>query len=265
MATAQPTSTLGGTVRKAFGLVLFVAWGLMTVIWVYDAIYDIITMGNPVPAIAAVCAILLMLLLAGMEGLEVAVIDRWRDMFPDRPRSELGEWLSARQLFVALIVTTANQLAERHSLAVPMLGTEITDELTLKVFNIVWTTLTVLWFMQIAPKLLAAANPDGYLDYLRGVLFPIVEFVRKIGIGQPGEWTSLGIQNRLGWPGRAGHRGRSACAPRRDPGQRLGHVGPRKRAEAAAVVRRIGRRVYRKLTSPFASSGSAVSIHSGTA
>jgi hypothetical protein len=85
-----------------------------------------------------------------------------------------------------------------------MLGTEITDELTLKVFNIVWTTLTVLWFMQIAPKLLAAANPDGYLDYLRGVLFPIVEFVRKIGIGQPGEWTSLGIQNRLGWHGEQG-------------------------------------------------------------
>src|SRR6185436_2328107 len=103
MATAQPTSTLGGTVRKAFGLLLFVAWGLMTIVWVYDAIYDITTMGNPVPAIAGVCAILLMLLLAGMEGLEVAVIDRWRDMFPDRPRSELGEWLSARQLFVALI------------------------------------------------------------------------------------------------------------------------------------------------------------------
>ena len=204
MATAQPTSALGGTVRKAFGVVLFVAWGLMTIVWVYDAIYDIITMGNPGPAIAAVCAILLMLLLAGMEGLEVAVIDRWRDMFPDRPRSELGEWLSARQLFVALIVTTANQLAERHSLAVPILGTEITDELTLKVFNIVWTTLTVLWFMQIAPKLLAAANPDGYLDHLRGVLFPIVEFVRKIGIGLPGEWTSLGIQNRLGWHGEHG-------------------------------------------------------------
>ena len=265
MATAQPTSTLGGTVRKAFGLVLFVAWGLMTIVWVYDAIYDIITMGNPVPAIAAVCAILLMLLLAGMEGLEVAVIDRWRDMFPDRPRSELGEWLSARQLFVALIVTTANQLAERHSLAVPMLGTEITDELTLKVFNIVWTTLTVLWFMQIAPKLLAAANPDGYLDSPTRGAVPDRRVRSQDRDRAAGRVDLVGHPETAGLARRAGHRGRSACAPRRDPGQRLGHVGPRKRAEAAAVVRRIGRRVYRKLTSPFASSGSAVSIHSGTA
>ena len=96
MATAQPTSTLGGTVRKTFGLVLFVAWGLMTIVWVYDAIYDIITMGNPVPAIAAVCAILLMLLLAGMEGLEVAVIDRWRTVYPERTAHDLARWLASQ-------------------------------------------------------------------------------------------------------------------------------------------------------------------------
>ena len=53
--------------------------------------------------------------------------------------------------------------------------------------------------MQISPKLLAAANPDRLPRLPRGVLFPIVEFVRKIGIGLPGEWTSLVIQNRLGW------------------------------------------------------------------
>jgi hypothetical protein len=204
MATAQPTSKLSGAMRKTFGVVIFVAWGLMTILWVYDAIYAIITRANPAPAIAAVGAILLMLLLAGMEGLEVAVIDRWRDMFPDRPRSELGAWLSSRQLFVALIVTAATLLAERDSIAVPILGTEITGHVALKVFNLVWTTLTVLWFMQILPKLLAAANPDGYLHHMSGPLFPIVEFVRKIGIGQPGEWTSLAVQKRLGWYGEPG-------------------------------------------------------------
>ena len=184
--------------RTTFGVVLFVGWGVLTILWVYDAFHSLAD-GDPGPTIRAVSAILLMLLLMGMEGLEVAVIDRWRELYPDRSSSDLGRWLAARQLFVALIVTAATLLAERESIAIPGSSTEITSPVVLKVFNLLWTTLTVLWFMQIFPKLLAATNPDRYLGIARPALFPIVDVVRKVGVSKPGEWVARGVERRLNW------------------------------------------------------------------
>jgi len=170
----------------------------MTVLWLYDAIFALLD-GEPAPAIKAVVALLLMSLLALMEGLEVAVIDRWTQLYPDRTASDLAGWLAARQLFVALIVTAATLLAERDSIAIPFLSTEITAPAALKVFNLVWTTLTVLWFMQIFPKYMAATNADRYLKLTRAALFPVVEFVRVIGISWPAEKTAKAVQNRIDW------------------------------------------------------------------
>jgi hypothetical protein len=118
MTTEQGGSRASGAARATFGAVLFVAWGVMTILWVYDAIHALFH-GEAGPAVMAVVALLLMLLLLGMEGLEVAVIDRWSHLYPDRSMSELAGWLAARQLFVALIVTAATMLAERDSIAVP--------------------------------------------------------------------------------------------------------------------------------------------------
>ncbi len=73
MTTAQGTSRLGSGLRTTFGVVLFIAWGVETILWMYDAFHTLIE-GHAGPAIKALVAILLMLLLAGMEGLEVAVI-----------------------------------------------------------------------------------------------------------------------------------------------------------------------------------------------
>jgi hypothetical protein len=75
METAESTSGLGSGVRTAFGVVLFIAWGVGTILWLYSA-FHVLAEGDPGPLIRAVCALLLMILLAGMEGLEVAVIDR---------------------------------------------------------------------------------------------------------------------------------------------------------------------------------------------
>ena len=55
---------------------LFIAWGVLSVLWVYDAIYKL-AHSHPTPAITAVVAILLMLVLAVMEGLEVVMIHDW--------------------------------------------------------------------------------------------------------------------------------------------------------------------------------------------
>jgi hypothetical protein len=200
MATAQASSRVSAAPRTAFGAVLFAAWGAETVLWVYSAI-DLLANGEASAAIRAVGALLLMVLLAGMEGLEVAVIDRWgRTVGQGRPTSDLAAWLAARQLFVALIVTTATILAEPDAIKIPGSSTDITGGFALKVFTLTWTGFTVLWFMQIFPKHLAATNPDRYLDHTRPRLFPIVEFVRKIGVSQPGEWVASLVERRLDWP-----------------------------------------------------------------
>jgi len=196
--TTEVESKKSGALRAAFGAVLFVAWGVLTILWVYDAIHKLLD-GETGPAIMALVALLLMSLLAVMEGLEVAVIDRWTHLYPDRSMSDLAGWLAARQLFVALIVTAATMLAERESIAVPLSSTEITAPAALKSFNLVWTGLTVLWFMQIFPKHMAATNADRYLRLTQKVFFPVVEFVRVIGISWPAEKTAKVVQNRLAW------------------------------------------------------------------
>jgi hypothetical protein len=198
MTTEQRQSRTSGSLRATIGVVLFTAWAVLTILWLYDAIYKLVH-GEPGPAIMAVVALLLMSLLAGMEGLEVAVIDRWAHLYPERSMSDLAGWLAARQLFVALIVTAATLLAERHSIAIPFTSTEIKGAVVLKVFNLVWTTLTVLWFMQILPKHMAATNADRYLKVTRAALFPVVEFVRLVGISWPAEKTAKALQNRLDW------------------------------------------------------------------
>jgi len=198
MTTEQGASRASGFLRATVGVVLFILWGVLTILWVYDAIYKL-THGEAGPAIMAVVAVLLLGVLCAMEGAEVGVIDRWSHLYPDRSMSDLAGWLAARQLFVALIVTAATLLAERHSIAIPFLSTEITAPAALKIFNLVWTTLTVLWFAQILPKMMAATNADRYLKLTRRAVFPVVEFVRVIGISWPAEKTAKAVQNRLDW------------------------------------------------------------------
>jgi len=198
MATEQGQSGASGAARATFGMVLFIAWGVLSVLWVYDAIYKL-AHGEPGPAIAAVVAILLMLVLAVMEGLEVVMIDSWSRLYPDRTSHDLAAWLAARQMFVALIVTSASMLCERHSIAIPFTSTEIEGPVKLKVFNVIWTTLTILWFMQILPKVMAAINPDRYLKLTGWAALPVVNFVKAIGISWPAEKTAGGVQKVLNW------------------------------------------------------------------
>src|SRR5690242_10012371 len=87
--------------RTAFGVFLFVGWGILTVIWLASTVY-LVVHGRLAAAITAASAVVLLLLLGGMEGLEVSVIDRWQKVWPGRPEAYLAQWLAARQLFVAL-------------------------------------------------------------------------------------------------------------------------------------------------------------------
>jgi hypothetical protein len=81
-----------------------------------------------------------------------------------------------------MIVTTTTLLAEPESIPIPFSSMVITGGVALKAFTITWTFLTVLWFMQILPKHMAAMNSDRYLERTRKLLFPLVEIVRQSGI-----------------------------------------------------------------------------------
>ena len=122
-------------------------------------------------AITAFGAVVLLVVLGAMEGLEVSVIDRWQKIWPGRSTHYLARWLAARQLFVASIVTAATLLANLNVLIIPWTSVKITDAVTLGVFDLAWTTFTVLWFAQIMPKHLGAMNPDRYLRSPSPVLF----------------------------------------------------------------------------------------------
>jgi hypothetical protein len=198
MTTEQRQSGASGVARATFGTVLFIAWGVLSVLWVYDAIYKL-AHGEPGPAIAAVIALLLMLVLAVMEGLEVVMINRWDQLYPDRTSHDLAAWLAARLMFVAFIISAATILAQRTSIAIPFTSTEITNAVTLKIFNVIWTPLTVLWFAQILPKHMAAINPVRYLKVTGGPALPAVNFVKRIGISWPAEKTAAAVQSSLGW------------------------------------------------------------------
>jgi hypothetical protein len=213
MSTSDARS-LRSAPRTAFGVILFVAWGAETVLWVASTI-DLAADGEVTPIVTAVVALALMTLLAGMEGLEVAVIDRWKVLYPDLTTSHLAGWLAARQLFVALIVTSATLLANRSTIIVPGTSVTIEEGLLLGLFDLTWTGFTVLWFAQILPKHMAATNPDRYLRHLRQ-LFPVVEVVRKIGVSQPGEWVATAIERRLDWPLTPAEQIQEAVLPRQE-------------------------------------------------
>ena len=217
MASAQSTSKISEGLRTTFGVVLFVAWAIETILWVYNAIHSLIG-GEPGAAIRGICALLLMLLLAGMEGLEVAVIDRWNSLYPDRSASDLAGWLAARQLFVALIVTTATLLAEPDSIPIPFTSMEITGGIALKAFTVTWTGFTVLWFMQIVPKHMAA-DESGPLPTTRATFVVPARRDRAekrdlqaCGMVRLGRRAQAGLARR-----RAGRRGGGRCAWRRVP------------------------------------------------
>jgi len=189
--------------RTGLGVLLFVAWGILTTLWVASIVHSVAN-GHIMAIVTAASTIALLVLLCAMEGLEVSVVDRWQALWPGHPPSYLAAWLAARQLFVALVVTAATLLANQSVIVVPGTSVQITNSFVLSVFDLTWTTLTVLWFAQIFPKQLGATNPDRYLGALQGLLFPIVEFVRRLGISQPGEWAADVVEHWLDWPASPG-------------------------------------------------------------
>jgi hypothetical protein len=180
------------------GVVLFVVWGIAAIVWVASTI-SLAANGDGMAIVTAVATFVLLTFLAAAEGVEVVAIGQWKVINPGSSTGELARWLAARQLFVALIVTTVTLLANRSKVIVPWTGVSFDEELPLRVYDIFFVGLWVLWFAQILPKHLAATNPPRYLSYTRSWLFPIVRWVDRSGIPKPASWTALAVERRLSW------------------------------------------------------------------
>jgi hypothetical protein len=126
------------------------------------------------------------------------MIHDWSRLYPDRSNHDLAAWLSARQMFVASICVAATILAARDMIHIPFTSYTIKGANS-KIFNLVWTTFTVLWFMQILPKHMAAINPVRYLKVTGGAALPVVNVVKAIGISWPAEKTAAAVQSLTGW------------------------------------------------------------------
>ena len=125
---------------------------------------------------------------------------------------------------------------------------DTTDATAVKLFAIVWTGFTVLWFAQILPKHLAATNPDRYLRHLQRTCFPIVDAVRIVGVSQPGEWSAKALERGLDW---------------HEPESDLEEA--HRRVARTRSQRPGARSDHRKSMPPALSRGSSTSIQSGTA
>jgi hypothetical protein len=101
-------------------------------------------------------------------------------------------------MFVASICVAATILAARNVIHIPFTSSTI-EGANGKIFNLVWTTFTILWFMQILPKHMAAINPVRYLKYTGGAALPVVNVIKAIGISWPAEKTAAAVQSLLGW------------------------------------------------------------------
>ena len=114
MSTAAQAPALRSVPRVTFGVVLFVAWGIETFFWVYATIHSAAD-GEVMPVVTAVAALALLVLLAGMEGLEVAVIDRWRSLYPQRTTSDLAACPTLPAITGRVKARAANEREFRHT------------------------------------------------------------------------------------------------------------------------------------------------------
>jgi len=155
--------------------------------------------------------LLLMVILAGFEGLQISVttlrlkdLEVFRSRLPrafqlhKRFRSEEGarRFLAGRQLFVVVVVFLAARLTSFDGM--PSLpGLSFVSSESMRWFRLVFFdygvagALLVLWVGQLAPQFLANKHPHGFLNFpgMRWVL-GLSFFVEGLGLTRPGEWIA---------------------------------------------------------------------------
>ena len=152
--------------------ILWAIWALLFAVWAQTVYVTGVLQHDNLCLLLAGVSVVLLVILYFAEGLELAVADL-RDKDPQQihdPRLKKilvdlqGKddfFFAHRQPFVVVIINVVS-LSLALALYTWPLG-EIKDPAFKFLFNLLFVTLTVLWFCQVTPKRLAIINSELFL------------------------------------------------------------------------------------------------------
>jgi hypothetical protein len=171
-------------------IILWSFWFVLAAIWGATLI-ALSDDGHARHWVDSLLIILSLVVLFFAEGLELAVadlLDKHPDQLSDvRLRKLLQEiqqnsdfFFSTRQVFVVLIITFMSLTTNYPWIAIPYLG-RISQYDAPFWFSLAFTSLTVLWFCQVAPKRLAVMNSELFLKH-SAFLWPLIKATGLVGL-----------------------------------------------------------------------------------
>jgi hypothetical protein len=169
---------------------LWTIWFALTATWIATLV-AMTAEGRYVQWLQAGAVVFLLYILAKAEGLELAVadlLDKSPEQLHDaRVRNVLrhlqqdpADFFSNRQLFVVTIIAFTTLMTTYPWIYIPFIG-KVSQEPVPGLFSFAWTTLSVLWFAQVAPKRLAIINSEIFLSQ-SVFLMPVIKAVGYLGI-----------------------------------------------------------------------------------
>jgi hypothetical protein len=186
--------------------ILWAIWALLFAIWVQTVYVTGVLQHNNLCLLLAGVSVALLVILYFAEGLELAVADL-RDKDPQQIhdqrlkkilvelQSKGGDFFFAhRQPFVVVIINVVSLSLAYDALYTWPLG-EIKEPTFKFVFNLLFITLSVLWFCQVTPKTLAIANSELFLAQSK-FLWPIIKLLSIFQLPGPADQL-VGVFRRV--------------------------------------------------------------------
>ena len=218
--------------RNVVGVVLFVAWGIATIMWVASTI-NLAADGECMAIITAVAALALLVLLAVMEG---ARGRRDRPLEGDVPRPQ---HVAAGRLAGGPAALRRAHRDHRHASGQSLRGHRACHRRSASMKACPWRVFDIV--MDGIHRVVVRSDlPEASRsDQSRPVslaptrsLFPVVEVVDKSGVPKPGAWTASAVERRLNWPLTDAEEMQEAVMPQRGvAGSHLARADPRATGE----------------------------------
>jgi hypothetical protein len=190
--------------------ILWAIWALLFAVWAQTVYVTGVLQHDNLCLLLAGVSVVLLVILYFAEGLELAVADL-RDKDPQQihdPRLKKilvdlqGKddfFFAHRQPFVVVIINVVSLSLAYEALYTWPLG-EIKDPAFKFLFNLLFVTLTVLWFCQVTPKRLAIINSELFLAQAK-FLWPIIKLLSVFHLPGPADEIVAVSRRILGYNG----------------------------------------------------------------